>query len=69
MSVDRSIAPFLAFLALAGPSCPPRSVDRVAQCAALYDNCVETSSSRAAYLQCREAVDVQCLDTVTEERP
>jgi len=67
---DRTAA-ILAVLSLLGaPGCPPASnADRVARCTLLYQACVDNSSSQVAYLECRDTVDEQCLDTVDEERP
>lgn len=60
----------LALLAVIGQaSClPPAAVKNVVQCANLYDQCVESSSSQAEYLNCRSGVDVTCLDKMTEDR-
>jgi hypothetical protein len=66
----KRVAPFLAFLAAAGPSScpPPSSAQKAAQCAKLYDQCVDASESQAEYRTCRDAVDVTCLDVVSEDR-
>lgn len=69
MNDANNLVPLLALLAFSGPMCPVHSSERVARCRQLYDNCVEVSSNQKEYLECRDAVDVQCLDTVTEERP
>jgi len=67
---SNGLAPLLALMAFAGPMCPPADTpDRVARCKSLYDNCVDVSQSQHEYVECRAAVDAQCLDTVTEERP
>lgn len=54
------LAVFLVFLS-GCPACPPVSVDRVAQCKVLYDQCVDLSETMADYVQCRRAVDERCL--------
>ena len=66
----RRLAPFLAFLTAAGPSScpPPSSAQKAAQCAKLYDQCVDASQSQTEYRTCRDTVDVRCLDTASEDR-
>ena len=40
---------------------PPESARRVADCAALYAGCVETSTTMAEYRACRADIDAVCL--------
>ena len=49
-------------LLLAACGLPPESAKRVADCAALYMECVDRSLSMSEYRYCRSVVDMECLD-------
>jgi len=54
----------LLVLALVLSACglPPESVKRIADCSAMYTDCVDRSLSMADYRHCREGVDAKCLE-------